>query len=407
MPPPTMSTKKYSTLKYWLTIGSVAFGVSGGCSLLITQNLLQSILVGFAAVPGVAASITVQSRQRQQQVNRQLERGKLRLNELQYRTDVIAEQLQLKSKDRQEIELKVSQLYSLVDSLNHRIDTDRHRHQQLEQELNVLALYCQEQQTFATNLDRKIQDKQALNLAADTNFNHLKQELSLLQAEQLRVQGSRDRSSKILTDTQTEIARLTIVKQELERHTEALQSQQQVELTQVELQTAVAAETELALQAKQVELDELESELIDKTNAIELCDRELKRSNLELSSKQAELDNLEFKLQTRLQAIDEIDLEKSLQILEPKPPIVSRSIALPGVNEPWCDRFIDNPHLGILQHIEKHGTITEAEASSKLGNARSVRQFANKLEEYAPDLPFSIRVESSPKGNRYLKETQN
>ena len=49
----------------------------------------------------------------------------------------------------------------------------------------------------------------------------------------------------------------------------------------------------------------------------------------------------------------------------------------------------------------------EAEASSKLGNARSVRQFANKLAEYTPDLPFSIRVESSPKGNRYLKETQN
>jgi hypothetical protein len=48
-----------------------------------------------------------------------------------------------------------------------------------------------------------------------------------------------------------------------------------------------------------------------------------------------------------------------------------------------------------------------AEASSKLGNARSVRQFANKLEEYARDIPFSIRVESSPKGNRYLKEDRN
>ena len=93
--------------------------------------------------------------------------------------------------------------------------------------------------------------------------------------------------------------------------------------------------------------------------------------------------------------------------MEPKPPIISRGIELDVLAGEWYHKFIDNPHLIILQHIEKHGTITEAEASSKLGNARSVRQFANKLAEYTPDLPFSIRVESSPKGNRYLKETHN
>jgi hypothetical protein len=136
-----------------------------------------------------------------------------------------------------------------------------------------------------------------------------------------------------------------------------------------------------------------------------------------LSSKQAELDNLDLKVKARLQSIDEPDpwVAKDFQTIEPQPPTIvgvasqneNRHLDPIEIEGAWHDKFIDNPHLSILQHIEKHGTITDAEASNKLGNARSVRQFANKLEEYTQDLPFSIRVESSPKGNRYLKENQN
>jgi hypothetical protein len=138
-----------------------------------------------------------------------------------------------------------------------------------------------------------------------------------------------------------------------------------------------------------------------------MLQRELKIAQLELSSRQAELDNLEFKLQKKLESISELDLADSFQAFEPQPPIINRDLDEIVCLDEWYDKFIDNPHLPILKHIEKHGTITESEASKKLGNARSVRQFANKLEEYAEDLPFSIRVESSPKGNRYLKEDRN
>jgi chromosome segregation ATPase len=369
-----VSTKKYPIFKQWLTTGSVAFGASCGCSLPFTQNLAQSALIGLAAIPGVAVSTSVRSRQRQQQVNRQLERGKLRLNELQHRGEILNKQLRLRDKDRQEIEIRVAQLQSLAASLNDRINTDSQHYQQLEQQLASLAYYCQEQQSLATKLDRKIQEKQARSLEVDTNFNSLKVELDRLQSAKLQAIGAIDRAKISLSNIQSEIERCTATKQELG----------------------------VEILARNDELESSSEYLAER-----LQQRELNIAQLELSSRQAELDNLELKLQARIQEIDEIELGKTLQAFEPKPPTIDRNIDSIAFTGAWHDKFIDNPHLPVLQHIEKHGTITEAEASSKLGNARSVRQFANKLEEYTPDLPFSIRVESSPKGNRYLKEIQN
>ncbi len=454
-----MSNKQPQLLNNWLKIGSVAFGVSCGCTLPFTQNLAQSALIGLATMPGVAASVVVRSRQRQLQIDRQFERGRVRLRELQQREESLTEQLQRGSQDYQSIELRVAQLHSLTASLNDRIDRDRQQQAQLEQKLATITLYSEEQQEFATKLDRKIQEKQARNLEVDTNFNSLKLELSQLQSEQVRLESSNNRANIILGNIQAEIDRSSVIKRELEGQIRELQSQQQEAVSSVDdsidrqrlvldrlnleiidrqkVHTDKIAEVEQLEQAelerlesiiqaklqeieqieatrlqssdKQVKLAELDAEISARNNAIEQCNQELEKIQLELRDRQAEIDNLESTIQTKLQSIDEIeiDLARALQTFEPKPPIVSRSIVLNVAEGEWSDKFVDNPHLGVLQHIEKHGTITESEASSKLGNARSVRQFANKLEEYAQDLPFSIRVESSPKGNRYLKEDRN
>jgi chromosome segregation ATPase len=471
-----VSTKKQPILKHWFTTGSVAFVASCGCSLPFTQNLAQSALIGLATMPGVAASRILSYRQRHQQINRQLERGKLRLNELQHRGEILNKQLDIRRKDYHAIEIQVAQLHSLAANLNGRIQIDRQQQQHLEQQLASLTLYCQEQQSFAMKLDRKIQDKQARLLEVETNFNTLKRESTQLQAEKIQLINTNDRAKISLKNIQSEIDRCFSAKQELEQQVRSLQSQQQlaggsfdesidthqqihqqqqlvlqeldlaiverqnthgnliVEIARLEqviaqkmaesidreqqlidtLQNISARELqsssiESEVQAKQTQLDELLAEISNGHNEIEICNRDLKMTQVELSSKQAELDNLEFRIHAKLRSIDDIDLdlEKDLQTLEPQPPTISRNIESIDLAAAWHEKFIDNPHLPILQHIEKHGTITEAEASSKLGNARSVRQFANKLEEYTQDLPFSIRVESSPKGNRYLKETQN
>jgi DNA repair exonuclease SbcCD ATPase subunit len=452
-------TKQTPSLNNWLKIGSVAFGVSCGCTLPFTQNLAQSALIGLAAMPGVGASIVLRSRQRQRQIDGQLGRGRLRLNELQQRKILLNEQLQVRQKDCQAIESRVSQLHSLAANLTDRINTDRDRQQQLEQQLVALVIYSQEQEIFSTKLDRKIQDKQAHLLEIDTNSDHLKLGSRRLQATQDRliaVAALEEQAKISIGAIQAEIEQCSIIKGELDRQIRDLQNQHQLEAANfdelverqhlllheldgaindrqknqqslmievarlelvisekspeltiqsqklTEIRSQLSA-TEIELRAKQIQLDDLVTATIAKENEIQVRQRELKMAQLELSSRKAELDNLELKIQSKSEAIDRIDP----QIFEPQPPTISRSIDEFRSEGEWYDKFIDNPHLTVLQHIDKHGTITETEASSKLGNARSVRQFANKIEEYIQDLPFSIRVESSPKGNRYLKEDRN
>jgi hypothetical protein len=471
-------TKQTSIVKNWFKIGSIAFGVSFGCALLFTQNLAQSALIVLATSPGVAASAIVSSRQRQRQPGQKNGRGRLRSTQLQQRDEILTQQLHQKEQDRQSIEARITQLHDLATNLTDRLDRDRERHQQLEQQLATCTNYCQEQENAAANLDRKIQDKQACLLEVDTELNTLKLELSQVQSAQIQLTGANDRAKQSLKDIQIQIDQSLVIKQDLELQIQQLQSHKAVEngefdqsvdqkylllqeldleisdqrKTRQDLTTEVERidqllierapeltiqsqqlvttklqlqEAELALQAKQVELDELAAIILatqipeQPEDPIEqdplsdrLLQRELKIAQLELSSRQAELDNLEFKLQKKLESISELDLSEidltdSFQAFEPQPPIVDREIDEITCLDEWYDKFVDNPHLTVLKHIEKHGTITESEASKKLGNARSVRQFANKLEEYAEDLPFSIRVESSPKGNRYLKEDRN
>lgn len=71
----------------------------------------------------------------------------------------------------------------------------------------------------------------------------------------------------------------------------------------------------------------------------------------------------------------------------------------------WEDNsiFENNPHLQVLAHIDRHEAIAESEVNHILGNSRKSREFAIKLRDYLPHLPFSVRVETSNSGNRYVK----
>lgn len=69
----------------------------------------------------------------------------------------------------------------------------------------------------------------------------------------------------------------------------------------------------------------------------------------------------------------------------------------------WSIAFTDNQYLSVLTHIDKYGCITEAEVIKVLGSARLARKFTNQIETYSGLLPFDVKVQSSPSGNRYTK----
>ena len=558
-------------LKHWLPIGSIAFGVSFACVLPFNRDLAQSALIGLATIPGAIASTSVGARQRHQHVNRQLGSELLRLQGLRQQSETVDRQLQLTLKDCQSIEAKVRQLNNLLTNLNTRIDRDRYYHNQLEQQLAIATIHCEEQDRIIAKLDLKISDRRASLLEAEGRFSEVKLQLNSTELELSKKQSkseylvtqlitknneiaTSDRRLQIIhADLTARQAELTNLESQLHTHVDEFDdrelvslrlqlhpieleyAQKQSKLADLELQlvtkTTEIASSDRSLQTtqleiidrrselanlesylqvkteeankidldglriklnsiesasreKQTQLEYLESQLIIKTTEFESRERDLQLAQSELSTHQNELANLESQLQskieevnqidiialraqlnsielqsrekqekladlesqlltkineiennnlslelTKLELVDrrselaeleakiyakleemddiELDLKIAMQRIEPQPPQTSRSIDALLDRVEWHQNFIDNPHLEILQHIEKHGAIAESEVNHKLGNPRSVRQFANKLEEYTQYLPFAIRVESSPQGNRYLRDSHN
>ncbi len=433
-----MAPKKHPIVKQWVTTGSVAIVASCGCSLPFTRNLAQSLLIGIATLPGVAVSAVVTRARHRHQA-----RGKLRLSELHYQVDLLDERLKVKERERQQVEIRVAQLQDLAVSLTDRIDRDRLQSQQLAQHLDSLNYSEREQQERRLELDRECDCLQLEVSQLRSTKQQIGKDIDSARISLAKIQAEIDCCSLIEQNLATDFQQLQQQKAEEMRRSTAEQNRVIHELDlaidsrqlthqnlslEVDLLTKLASERaselavvqhqlselELAAQSQRSKLDELTVALLERNREIEslpayldisLQQRELKTAKIELSCRQAELNNLEFKLQTKLQKLEAVELERALQRLEPQPPQIERHVET-SVGA-WHDKFIDNPHLAVLQHIDKHGTIAEAEASIKLGSARSVRQFANKLEEYAQDLPFSIRVESSPQGNRYLKEIKS
>ncbi len=483
-------------LKNWLTIGSIAFGVSFACVLPFNRDLTQSALIGLATIPGTFAGTATKSRQRRQQLHRQIASEISRLHGLRKQSETLARQLQITTTERQSIEARVRQLNTLAVDLTERIDRDRHYHTQLEQQLALTTIYTQEQDGIVDKLDLQISDKRASLLELEGQLSEIKfqfnstelelskkqSRLEYLEAESLAKNNeiaTSDRSLQVIrADIAVHQAELTNLEAQLHTHidefddrelvnlrlqlnaielaysekqsiladlesqvlaktTEIASNDRNLQITQAEIieRQAELANLESQLRSKieeasqidivalrsqlnslelqsreqQERLESLESQSLAKINEIAITNRNLELTQLELVDRRSELAELEAKIYAKLEEMDdvEIDLQIAMQKIEPQPPQISRSIdGLLGQGE-WHQQFIDNPHLEILQHIEKHGAIAEAEVNHKLGNPRSVRQFANKLEEYTRYLPFTIRVESSPQGSRYLRDSHN
>ncbi len=64
-------------LRNWFLLASVSCGVGFGSTFVISRNLQQSAWAGLATVPAVATSLTLLSRQRRQEIERQGKRSKI------------------------------------------------------------------------------------------------------------------------------------------------------------------------------------------------------------------------------------------------------------------------------------------------------------------------------------------
>jgi hypothetical protein len=71
----------------------------------------------------------------------------------------------------------------------------------------------------------------------------------------------------------------------------------------------------------------------------------------------------------------------------------------------WQDSFEDENIRAVFIHLQRHGSVTEHELTQFLGGARKARSFSLAFEEYLKKVPFSVRIETTASGKRYVKET--
>ncbi|WP_277128010.1 hypothetical protein, partial [Chlorogloeopsis fritschii] len=82
---------------------------------------------------------------------------------------------------------------------------------------------------------------------------------------------------------------------------------------------------------------------------------------------------------------------------------VSTATELPK-NTDWQDSFEDETVRRVFFHLQQHGSITEPELNQILGSARLVRRFSLDFEEHLKKVPFSVRIETTSNGKRYVKQ---
>jgi hypothetical protein len=65
---------------------------------------------------------------------------------------------------------------------------------------------------------------------------------------------------------------------------------------------------------------------------------------------------------------------------------------------------LPTPDRYVFQHIAKHGSINETEATQLLGGARQFRRFSGRLEEHLARVPFKVRIDVSGGMKCYVRD---
>lgn len=73
-------------------------------------------------------------------------------------------------------------------------------------------------------------------------------------------------------------------------------------------------------------------------------------------------------------------------------------------NQAWHEGFEEESIGQVFLHLQQHGSITEMELTQKLGSARQVRRFSMDFEAHLQKVPFSVKIETSASGKRYVRQ---
>ena len=443
------------TLKNWLLLASVSCGVGFGSTFLISRNLQQSALAGLGTVPAVAASMTILSRQRKEEIDRQVTRLKSSLDSLEGEERLARDQLQLTQSTHQQIDRQVQELISqqaklttistelaqmearrqfTIDSaeksdlelqrihaeinqqsvkkeqLEVRVDNLQHQLTSLQTEISEREIHRieieqqisrsenQQNQLFAAvgELDRSIQDKQTLLEDLDLDLGikiALELEISSLLLQKQEHQDSLYQVETVLDDTRASISVLNTTFTSRQGQLDRVVN----ELAEIEARrqsaTDLTIQSELYLQNTQEEIDRYS----DTKQELEIAIGDLQNYEdllkANLKEKECEIDRIEQQLIQLEKELKHSEIEQQEELPNTQAIL---SLDLEAQNESSevieNDRDI-NLHRNCRSLYSNHELIDRAENFTN-------PQYMNEIWE-DQILPFWLD-RNKPKGQRFL-----
>jgi myosin heavy subunit len=325
-------------LKNWFLLASVSCGVGFGSTFLISRNLQQSTLAGLGTVPAVAASLTILSRQRREEIDRQVAQSKQQLqltnascSEISAHWQRVQEQEQL-FKDRcREISAHGKELQTEYKQLKQEVDRYRERQASLEREINSLVLQKQTRKSLLVQLDGEVLDKQKQLKTTQTELAQIQTQKeseidsatqSNLKLQRIREEIRQDSAAKKQLDDQiTDLGRLLQQKQSLLQNTD-WQQQQLLQkgisdlLLQKQDQKVLFDELVVSISTKHNNLVKLDNEISERQAnldriAIDLAKIESRKQSAINSAQRSELalTNIEDKVSERQANLDRIAID--------------------------------------------------------------------------------------------------
>ena len=352
------------TLKNWLLLASVSCGVGFGSTFLISRNLQQSALAGLGTVPAVAASMTILSRQRKEErnSNRQAEltssladlerREKLAREQLQQLDLDLGRQITLLSEaeakkalaidsvqqsdlelqrirgeinrystQKEQLEVRVANLQHQLTSLRSEISEREIHHQEIEQQISRSGNRQNQLLAAVGELDRSIQDKQALLEDLDLDLGMktaLELEISSLLLQKQEHQDSLDELERVIARTGASISELNTTFTSRQRQLDRIVN----ELTEIEVRrqsaidSARQSDLELAeirdeISQQSVSKEQLAARVSDLQNQLEILSSEILERNTIRTEIEQQISRLVDKRNQLSTAVD--DLDRSIQ----------------------------------------------------------------------------------------------
>jgi chromosome segregation ATPase len=314
--------------KNWFLLASVSCGVGFGSTFLISRNLQQSTLAGLGTVPAVAASLTILSRQRREEIDRQVAKSRLGLNHARQQEQLFKEEIELQVtqsrvgldeaqkqeqlfKDRcREISAHGKKLQTEFTQLQQAVNQDRERKTELEREINSLALQKQEQlaQVQAQN-KLEIDSAQKLDIKLRNLRDKLVEkgaDLSSIESQISQMEERRNQVSIAITNLDILLDQKKSLRQDTARQEQSLlqqTNQQKKQSLQQEISDLL-----LQKQDQRILLDQLVINISTKENNLVELDNEISARQVDLDRIGIHLDRIEARKQSAIDSAQTSEL---------------------------------------------------------------------------------------------------